>query len=137
MEKITASQATEAPDLAPEGIAQSVTKILKDALHFGLPHWIIISDITDYDGNAPNESNNYLMAEDGKSFAGVYSSLNPYRVSYGWRRYGQPNCVQFAETVARRTFKFSQKSNGKWARFKSLSEPVYPQITTKWHTLTP
>ena len=129
MEKITAGQAREASDLGPDDMAQRVSQILKDALHFKLPHWITILDVTDYDGNAPNESNNYLMAEDGKSFAGAFSSLNNYRDSYGGRRYGYKglSCVQ-AETVARRgTFKFSKKSNGKWARFKSLSELVYPK----------
>jgi hypothetical protein len=129
MEKITAGQATEAPDLAPDDMAQRVTQILKGALHFGLPDWITILEVTDHNGNAPNASNNYLMAEDGESFAGVYSSLNNYWDSYGWRRYGYKglSCVQ-DETVARRgTFKFSQKSNGKWARFKSDSEPVYPK----------
>jgi len=129
MEKITAGQATEAPDLAPDDMAQRVTQILKGALHFGEPHWITISDITDHDGNAPSASNNYLMAEDGKSFAGAFSYLNNYRDSYGGRRYGFKglSCVQ-AETVARRgTFKFSKKSNGKWARSRDLSEPVYPK----------
>ena len=31
-----------------------------------------VSDVTDPEGNPPNEANNYLMAPDGKSFSGIF-----------------------------------------------------------------
>ena len=35
-----------------------------------------VSNVTDVEGNPPNEANNYLMAEDGKSFAGKFIDDN-------------------------------------------------------------
>jgi len=99
--------------LSDSQLTIEVSKVLKGAIRSRLPKWINILDVTDHDGNAPNASNNYLMAEDGKSFTGVYS-LNTYRNSYGGRRYRQSNYAQ-ADTVVRGTFKFYEKSKGKWA----------------------
>ena len=36
-----------------------------------------VTEVTDMQGNPPNEANNYLMAPDGKSFAGIFYDSPP------------------------------------------------------------
>ena len=36
-----------------------------------------VSNVTDAEGNPPNQANNYLMAQDGKSFSGKFYDQNP------------------------------------------------------------
>jgi hypothetical protein len=36
-----------------------------------------VTEVTDPHGNPPNASNNYLMAPDGKSFAGIFYDSPP------------------------------------------------------------
>lgn len=55
-----------------------------------------VTDVTDGEGNPPNEANNYLMADDGKSFSGIFYDAAP----------GQ-KAKQF-------TFKISEKKDGNW-----------------------
>jgi hypothetical protein len=55
-----------------------------------------VTSVTDKDGNPPNEANNYLMASDGKSFAGIFYDSPP-------------------DSKAKKfPFKISEKSDGKW-----------------------
>lgn len=55
-----------------------------------------VTDITDGEGNPPNEANNYLMADDGKSFSGIFYDAAP-----------GGKAKQF-------TFKISEKKDGNW-----------------------
>lgn len=55
-----------------------------------------VTSVTDKDGNPPNEENNYLLSEDGKSFAGIFYDSPP-----------NENSKKFP-------FKISEKANGKW-----------------------
>ena len=55
-----------------------------------------VTKVTDKDGNPPNEENNYLLSEDGKSFAGIFYDAPPN------------------EDAKKFPFKISEKSNGKW-----------------------
>ena len=55
-----------------------------------------VTNITDRNGNPPNAANNYLMAEDGKSFAGIFYDSPPDATSKKF------------------PFKISEKSEGKW-----------------------
>lgn len=55
-----------------------------------------ITSVTDKDGNPPNSSNNYLMAPDGKSFAGIFYDSPP------------------GATAKKFPFKISEKGEGKW-----------------------
>jgi hypothetical protein len=91
MEKITAEQ------------------VLKDAL--SIYPKAVVTDVTDRHGNAPNASNNYLMTEDGKSFAGIFS----YALQVRWS-----NC---AETTTKEgiPFKFYEKPDGEWARLYPIT----------------
>jgi hypothetical protein len=36
-----------------------------------------VTEVTDAEGNPPTESNNYLMADDGKSFSGIFYDSPP------------------------------------------------------------
>lgn len=55
-----------------------------------------VTSVTDKDGNPPNEDNNYLLSEDGKSFSGIFYDAPP-----------NENAKKFP-------FKISEKANGKW-----------------------
>lgn len=55
-----------------------------------------VTSVTDKDGNPPNEDNNYLLSEDGKSFAGIFYDAPP-----------NENAKKFP-------FKISEKKNGTW-----------------------
>jgi hypothetical protein len=55
-----------------------------------------VTSVTDKDGNPPNEDNNYLLAEDGKSFAGIFYDAPP-----------NENAKKFP-------FKISEKKDGNW-----------------------
>lgn len=55
-----------------------------------------VTSVTDREGNPPNEDNNYLLSEDGKSFAGIFYDAPP-----------NENAKKFP-------FKISEKANGKW-----------------------
>jgi len=55
-----------------------------------------VSNVTDAEGNPPNEANNYLMADDGKSFSGKFYDDNM----------GKPKEFPFSIT---------EGSDGKWA----------------------
>lgn len=55
-----------------------------------------VTSVTDKNGNPPNEENNYLLSEDGKSFAGIFYDAPP-----------NENAKKFP-------FKISEKSNGTW-----------------------
>jgi hypothetical protein len=55
-----------------------------------------VSSVTDVEGNPPNEANNYLLSEDGKSFAGKFVDDN----------LGKPK--EFAFTI-------TEKPDGTWA----------------------
>ena len=36
-----------------------------------------VTEVTDLQGNPPNQANNYLMAPDGKSFSGIFYDAPP------------------------------------------------------------
>jgi hypothetical protein len=36
-----------------------------------------VTEVTDAEGNPPNSSNNYLLSEDGKTFAGIFYDSPP------------------------------------------------------------
>jgi hypothetical protein len=55
-----------------------------------------VTEVTDLEGNPPNESNNYLMAPDGKSFAGIFYDSPPN------------------EQAKKFPFKITEGANGKW-----------------------
>ena len=55
-----------------------------------------VTEVTDLQGNPPNESNNYLMAPDGKSFAGIFYDSPPN------------------EQAKKFPFKITEGANGKW-----------------------
>ena len=55
-----------------------------------------VTDVTDGEGNPPNEANNYLMADDGKSFSGIFYDAAP------------------GEKAKQFTFTISEKSDGNW-----------------------
>lgn len=55
-----------------------------------------VTDVTDGEGNPPNEANNYLMADDGKSFSGIF-----YDAASG-------------EKARQFTFTISEKKDGNW-----------------------
>lgn len=55
-----------------------------------------VTSVTDKDGNPPNEDNNYLLSEDGKSFAGIFYDAPP-----------NENAKKFP-------FKISEKKDGNW-----------------------
>lgn len=55
-----------------------------------------VTSITDREGNPPNAANNYLMAPDGKSFAGIFYDSPP------------------DATAKKFPFKITEKSDGKW-----------------------
>jgi len=55
-----------------------------------------VSDVSDEEGNPPNEANNYLLSDDGKSFSGVFYDSNPG---------GKPKKF---------SFEISEKSDGSW-----------------------
>jgi hypothetical protein len=55
-----------------------------------------VTDVTDSEGNPPNEANNYLMADDGKSFSGIFYDSAP------------------GEKAKQFTFTISEKKDGNW-----------------------
>ena len=55
-----------------------------------------VTDVTDASGNPPNEANNYLMADDGKSFNGIFYDAAP------------------GEKPKQFSFTISEKSDGNW-----------------------
>jgi hypothetical protein len=55
-----------------------------------------VTAVTDQEGNPPNQSNNYLMAPDGKSFSGVFYDSAPNEQSKSF------------------PFSITESSNGKW-----------------------
>ena len=55
-----------------------------------------VTSVTDKDGNPPNEDNNYLLADDGKSFSGIFYDAPP-----------NENAKKFP-------FKISEKKDGNW-----------------------
>jgi hypothetical protein len=55
-----------------------------------------VTDITDSEGNPPNEANNYLMADDGKSFSGIFYDAAP------------------GEKAKQFSFTISEKKDGNW-----------------------
>ena len=55
-----------------------------------------VTDVTDASGNPPNEANNYLMADDGKSFSGIFYDAAP------------------GEKPKQFSFTISEKSDGNW-----------------------
>lgn len=55
-----------------------------------------VTEVTDLQGNPPNQSNNYLMAPDGKSFSGIFYDSPPN------------------ETAKKFPFKITEGINGKW-----------------------
>ena len=104
MEKLKAYlKGRKASDLTLEEFAQYATLFLEVSLHDRLPPWVTIFDVTDRDGNAPNASNNYLVAEDGKSIAGIFSFTS------------QPPAREI-KTKKGIPFKFYELSNGRWDR---------------------
>lgn len=103
----------KASDLTLEEFAQYATVFLEVCLHDHdrLPPWVTIFDVTDRDGNAPNASNNYLVAEDGKSIAGIFSFTS------------QPPAREI-KTKKGIPFKFYELSNGRWARTHIVIQQV-------------
>lgn len=55
-----------------------------------------VTDVTDGEGNPPNEANNYLMSDDGKSFSGIFYDAAP------------------GEKAKQFTFTISEKKGGNW-----------------------
>jgi len=55
-----------------------------------------VTDVTDGEGNPPNEANNYLMADDGKSFSGIFYDAAP------------------GEKAKKFSFTISEKKDGNW-----------------------
>jgi hypothetical protein len=55
-----------------------------------------VTNVTDLQGNPPNQANNYLMAPDGKSFAGIFYDSPPN------------------ETAKRFPFKITESQSGQW-----------------------
>jgi len=55
-----------------------------------------VTEVTDPQGNPPNTANNYLLAEDGKSFSGVFYDSPPN------------------EQAKKFPFTITEKSDGKW-----------------------
>jgi len=55
-----------------------------------------VTDVTDEQGNPPNEANNYLMDEDGKSFNGIFYDAAP------------------GEKAKQFTFSITEKRDGNW-----------------------
>lgn len=55
-----------------------------------------VTDVTDKEGNPPNEANNYLMAADGKSFSGMFYDATP------------------GEKAKQFPFTISEKADGNW-----------------------
>ena len=55
-----------------------------------------VTEVTDLQGNPPNQSNNYLMDPDGKSFAGIFYDSPPN------------------EQAKKFPFKITEGANGKW-----------------------
>lgn len=55
-----------------------------------------VTDVTDGKGNPPNEANNYLMADDGKSFSGIFYDAAP------------------GEKAKQFSFTISEKKDGNW-----------------------
>ena len=55
-----------------------------------------VTEVTDLQGNPPNQANNYLMAPDGKSFSGIFYDSPPN------------------EQAKKFPFKIQETENGKW-----------------------
>lgn len=55
-----------------------------------------VTDVTDSEGNPPNMANNYLLADDGKSFSGIFYDARP------------------GEKAKQFNFKITEKSDGNW-----------------------
>jgi len=55
-----------------------------------------VTDVTDSEGNPPNKANNYLMADDGKSFSGIFYDAAP------------------GEKAKQFSFTISEKKDGNW-----------------------
>lgn len=55
-----------------------------------------VTDVTDKDGNPPNQANRYLLSEDGKSFSGTFYDAAP------------------GEKPKQFSFTISEKSDGNW-----------------------
>ena len=55
-----------------------------------------VTEVTDPQGNPPNSANNYLLAEDGKSFSGIFYDSPPN------------------EQAKKFPFMITEKSDGKW-----------------------
>lgn len=79
---------------SPEDMSNKVSLFLKKVI--ASVYLDGVTAVTDKDGNPPNEENNYLLSEDGKSFMGIFYDAPP-----------NENAKKFP-------FKISEKRNGKW-----------------------
>lgn len=59
------------PDPASEKMELFLKKVISSVYRDG------VTEVTDLQGNPPTESNNYLMADDGKSFSGIFYDSPP------------------------------------------------------------
>lgn len=83
--------AEQTPDPLSEKMELFFKKVISSVYMDG------VTEVTDAQGNPPNERNNYLMAPDGKSFSGIFYDSVP-----------NEQAKQFP-------FKITEGTNGKWS----------------------
>jgi hypothetical protein len=84
-EMIAEAEAMSAPggEVMEEGVEEVQADPLSDKMELFFKKVISsvymdgVTEVTDLQGNPPNEANNYLMAPDGKSFSGIFYDAPP------------------------------------------------------------
>jgi hypothetical protein len=103
-EVIAEAEAMETPggEVVEEGVEEVQADPLSDKMELFFKKVISsvymdgVTEVTDAEGNPPNQANNYLMAPDGKSFSGIFYDAPP-----------NDQAKQFP-------FSIQETGNGKW-----------------------
>jgi hypothetical protein len=95
MEEETVEQITPEGQPGPDPLSDKMELFFKKVI--SSVYMDGVTEVTDMQGNPPNASNNYLMAPDGKSFAGIFYDSPPN------------------ESAKKFPFKIMEGASGKWS----------------------